>query len=91
MWERSEYTTTRCPIEGQRVVGNRQALGREKSALATVMLVAEDMLALHILPMLDASLLASIHVAVCSRPSFRPIHTGLAPFQSRRFLISELA
>ena len=91
MWGRVEYTTTRCPIEGQRVVGNGQTLGREKSALATVMLVAEDMPALHILPMLDAGLLACIHVAICSRPCFRPIHTGLAPFQLRRFPIGEPA
>lgn len=76
------YTTARCPKKGQRGVGNGHTFGREKSALATVMLVAENMLALHILPMLDAGLLACIHVAVRSRPRFCPIHTGLAPFQS---------
>ena len=91
MWGGGEFTTARCPMGGQRVVDDGYMFDRKNSALATVMPVAEDMLTLHILPMLDAGLFACIHVAARSRPRFCPIHTDLAPFQSRRFLIGQLA
>ena len=69
MWRRVTNTTARCPEKGQRVVDDGYTFERKNSALATVMLVAEDMLALHILPMLDAGLFSCIHVAVRSRPA----------------------
>ncbi len=91
MWRKVTNTTARCPEKGQRVVDDGYTFERMNSTLATVMLVAEDMLALHILPMLDAGLFSCIHVAVRSCPGFCPVYTGLAPFQPRRLLIGQLA
>ena len=47
-----------------------------------VVLVAVDVAALRVLPMLDAGLLARADVAIRSRPCFGPIDTGLTPFQT---------
>jgi hypothetical protein len=90
MWRRVTNTTARCPENEKRVVDDGYTCERKNLALATVMLVAEDMLALHIFPMLDAGLLAYIHIPVRSCPGFCAIYTGLAPFEPRRLLIGQL-
>ena len=47
-----------------------------------VVLVAVDVAALRVLPMLDAGLLARADVAIRSRACFGPIDVGLASFQT---------
>lgn len=57
-------------------------LGLLRSAHPLVMLFAEDVLTLVVFSLLDARLLARIHMAVRTRPRFSSIDPALAPFQS---------